>query len=108
MTTPTLNLRLCDVCGVLDDHPRHVTGVPPDYPGAVPTNEFLQGLPDGCPALAIAELMDSSTIVRHMNCCATMGCATCTGVLAATNNAAGDDLRAAIVNGDVDHLGTGG
>lgn len=41
-------LRLCDVCGQLDDHPRHVQNLGP-----------------------------RGTVIRHMDCCASRGCETC-------------------------------
>lgn len=100
------NLRLCDVCGQLDDHPRHVLGVPPGYSGAVPSQEFLDSIAPGAPVRAVAELMDPTTIVRHMNCCATNGCLICTEVVAAAGGASGAELLASIEAGSADHLST--
>lgn len=93
--------RLCDVCGKLDDEPRHVTSVAPNTVGTVPDNAFLDALPDGIPARAIAELMDASTLVRHIQCCADNGCASCRDVLAATS---GDISAGTLQSGVVDHL----
>lgn len=70
-------LRLCDVCGGLDDHPRHVTGLPPGATEGTPSTEFLDSLASGAPVSAIAELMNPQTIVRHMDCCAANGCELC-------------------------------
>ncbi len=100
------NLRLCDVCGQLDDHPRHVLGVPPGYPGAVPDDAFLDSIAPGAPVRAVAELMDPTTIVRHMPCCAANGCLICTEVISAAGGATGSALLASIEAGSVDHLST--
>lgn len=70
-------LRLCDVCGQLDDHPRHVQGLPPGSTDGTPTKEFLDSLAPGAPVSAIAELLNPLTIVRHMDCCAAQGCEIC-------------------------------
>jgi hypothetical protein len=99
-------LRLCDVCGKLDSHPRHVQGVPPGFPDTVPTDSFLEALPNGAPAKAVAELMDPSTIVRHMDCCAADGCLICTEVLAAVGGVTGAALVEALEHGNADHLST--
>lgn len=98
--------RLCDVCGQLDDHPRHVQAVPDGTEGTVPSTEFLQSLPDGAPALAIAELMDPTTVVRHMDCCASKGCRLCLDTLEAAGGAHGAKLITALTGGAADNLGT--
>lgn len=107
-TTEVRKKRLCDVCGVLDDHPRHVLSVGPDFVGAVPSDDFIDSLPDGTPARAVAELMDPTTVVRHMDCCAANGCDVCPSVLAAAGGAhlKGDELVTALTSGDVDNLST--
>jgi len=107
MTTPApRQARLCDVCGGYDDHPRHVTSVAPGAEGTVPDNAFLDALPAGVSARAIAEVMDPSTFVRHMDCCASRGCSTCLEVTTATGGAHGDALTAAIESGVVNDLGS--
>ena len=98
--------RLCDVCAQLDDHPRHVQSLPDGSQGTVPSVEFLTNLPDGIPALAIAELMDPTTVVRHMDCCASKGCNVCLDVVDATGGAHGEKLLAVLTKGAADHLGT--
>lgn len=97
-------MRLCDMCGGYDDFPRHVTSLPEPSAEAVPTREFLSALPSGVDALAVAELMDATTFVRHMNCCANAGCAACTAVVAACGGAEGQDLTDAIAAGAIDNL----
>lgn len=96
METTARPLRLCDVCGKLDDHPRHVRSV---RDGGVPSKEFIASLADGLPASAIAQLMDPTTVVRHMDCCAAQGCEICVKTEAATGGARGLDLLAVIQGG---------
>lgn len=79
MATTERPLRLCDACGGLDDHPRHVQGLPSGSTEGTPTKEFLDSLAPGAPVSAIAELMNPQTIVRHMDCCAAAGCEICAG-----------------------------
>lgn len=100
----TRPLRLCDVCAQLDDHPRHVTAVSPGADGAVPDSAFLDTLPDGVPARAIAELMDNSTVIRHMDCCASRGCSVCLDVLEAAGSAHGDALTKKLTSGVADNV----
>lgn len=101
-------LRLCDVCGGLDDHPRHVTGLPGGATGGAPDQAFLDALPDGCPAYAIAELLDPTTYVRHMDCCAAQGCSICKETEAVHGGLRGDALLENILGGAVDHLSDSG
>lgn len=100
------NMRLCDMCGGYDDHPRHVTNLATVDPAAVPSREFLASLPDGVSALALQELMDGTTFCRHMNCCAKAGCLICTEVVAACGGAEGQALTDAVESGVVDRLST--
>lgn len=86
------NSRLCDVCGAFDSDPRHVQAVPAGTPGAVPGDDFLSGLQNGLPAAAIAQLMDPTTVVRHMDCCAAQGCEACASVVTEASGATGDAL----------------
>lgn len=108
MTTPARLPRLCDVCGQLDDHPRHVTAVPIGYDGAVPDDAFLDRLPDGAPARAIAELMDPSTLVRHLDCCAAAGCESCQQAEQVNGGLRGAKLVAKIEGGSINHLSGSG
>lgn len=91
-------LRLCDVCGGLDDHPRHVTGLAPGSTEGTPSQEFLDSLAPGAPVSAIAELMNSQTIVRHMDCCAAQGCTICAQTEVDYGQRRGQEL--------IDHLDT--
>lgn len=104
MTTPARAMRLCDLCGGYDDFPRHVTSLPYASPDAVPSRDFLASLPEGVSPLAVAELMDATTYVRHMNCCADAGCLICAEVVAACGNAEGQALTDALTSGAADNL----
>lgn len=85
-------LRVCDLCGQVDDHPRHsiagtiprnpITGESfPDrvvggFPG--PSDDIiakvLASAPEGERARLIRDLMDTTTSDRHIDCCAAAGC----------------------------------
>lgn len=95
-------LRLCDVCGGLDDHPRHVQSIAKSEPDALPSPEFLDSLGTNVPASAIALLMNPRTRIRHHDCCAANGCVVCTRTEALNGGARGDELLAAIQGGSLD------
>lgn len=95
-------LRGCDRCRQVDDHPRHVLGVPAGHDGAVPAGAVLAeltraairaGLSDDQVTLMLAEQLDPQTVVRHPDCCAAAGCydRSCDRIVAATDRR-GDDL----------------
>ena len=87
--SPDRPLRICDVCGGVDDHARHVlaAGV-----GEIPVNqENLSKVladttldPDTKAAL-VADIIDTTTQLRHIDCCRNIGCpdGTCNIVLPA-------------------------
>lgn len=102
-TAPRLT-RLCDVCGQLDDDPRHVQGVQAGFAGAVPTDEFIDSLPDSTPPRAVAELMDPGTVIRHQDCCAAQGCAICQATEQAHGGKRGDALLKSIHAGHANAL----
>ena len=89
-------LRGCDVCGGVDDHPRHVY----DYaPGdAVTPDEVATKMLDNAPAEAKAAIFkhirDDSTAYRHMDCCREAGCpdGTCDQMTAGAESLKGDAL----------------
>jgi hypothetical protein len=104
MTTPR-HLRVCDVCGGVDDHPHHVEHYDPPRPDLVPGQDFLDRLGE-VPAGAMTELLNPATRSRHMDCCAEAGCATCNATEATHGGAKrGADLIAHIDSGAVNHLG---
>src|SRR5207245_2708194 len=100
-------LRFCDVCGGLDDHPRHVIAVPPGTPEAIPSQEFLSGLGDA-PASATALLLHPQSLMRHHDCCAAQGCEVCQATEAVHGGARGDALWASIESGAADNVNTDG
>lgn len=95
---PDRPLRFCDVCGGLDNHPRHVTGLPPGSTLGTPSREFLDSLQPGAPVAAVAELMNPTTVVRHMDCCAEQGCTICAETEVENGRRRGQAL--------IDHLNT--
>lgn len=84
-------LRYCDVCGGLDDHPRHVRQIGKSEPDLVLSSEFLDGLEQG-PITAIAQLVDPRKHVRHMDCCAAAGCVVCQETEVANGGRRGREL----------------
>lgn len=100
---PDRPLRFCDICGGLDDHPRHVKLVPAGTPGAVPADEFLDALQPG-PPKAVAQLLDPTTVIRHMDCCSANGCTTCTATEAHIGGLRGQELIDALATGVLDDL----
>lgn len=86
-------LRVCDLCGGVDDHPRHViagtvprnlaTGENTQVPvGAFPApsdeivDKVLEAAPKQERARLLRELQDTTASDRHLDCCAAAGCPT--------------------------------
>lgn len=92
-------LRGCDVCGGVDDHPRHAIAGPPGAAGnPLPdvVNLTLDNLGDATPedrARIMGALFDTSSQDRHRDCCRAVGCpsGTCNDVA----DLGGEDLRGA-------------
>lgn len=99
-------LRYCDICGGLDDHPRHVIAVPE---GVVtrPSEEFLAGLERG-PFEAVYGLMNERALIRHIDCCAAAGCELCAVTESITAGARGEELLAVIQGGALAEVETEG
>ena len=70
-------LRVCDICGAVDDHPRHViAGV---IVGAFrPTEDALRRVlaeaPEDQRERLVFELADTTSSDRHLDCCRQVGC----------------------------------
>lgn len=109
--TDALPFRVCDLCGGVDDHPRHViAGVAAD---AHPVDESLeQAVADSLAdlvnegAISMADAMrisgdfhDTTSSDRHKDCCAAAGCptGTCGPQVQASGGKTGDALRRSIV-----------
>ncbi len=74
--------RACDLCGGVDDTPRHITNVPTDTAGAVPDADIIRAaIQNGADDAAIDALLDPTTLIRHFECCRDAGCAECAAVL---------------------------
>lgn len=86
-------LRYCQECGGLDDHPRHVQSRRTAGDGK-PSLEFIRSLPSGGPPEAMAQLVDPSVIIRHMDCCAALGCPDCQVTEVENEGRRGPDLIA--------------
>lgn len=89
-------MRMCDVCGGVDDHPRHVFAYAAGD-GATDNTVGLKAL-DNAPAehreAVLAQMQDTSTIMRHMDCCRSVGCPdrTCDEVTKGAEDKRGDAL----------------
>lgn len=106
-------LRICDLCGQVDDHPRHVVA---HAPGSVPVNQPLvaqikgtRGLSPEVKAAVIADIEDTSLELRHMDCCAQAGCpdGSCVAIRKVGNASKlkGMELVGFLTSGKVDGVG---
>ncbi len=90
-------LRSCDVCGQIDDHPRHTflalaSGVEFSVnDAAVQAVYDAKGLATADAVRIVNDLKDTSVQERHFDCCRDAGCpdGTCDKVLTDTKNAHG-------------------
>jgi hypothetical protein len=73
-------LRVCDLCGGVDDHPRHVLAGGLEAQYSPPAQKIIQTVIDNSPtderARLLQELMDTGSQDRHMDCCRAAGCPT--------------------------------
>ena len=97
--------RLCETCLKLDDYPRHILATAAGESGVL-TAEQLDSLPANTPPAAVAQAMDPTTTIRHIECCADQGCALCRETLDAAGDARGAKLLGAIQRGVADKLGS--
>jgi hypothetical protein len=95
-------IRVCDVCGAFDDHPRHVFAA---APGEFPVNEAhlaaaLALTDDDFTAEERAHLVttivDTTEQDRHMDCCLAAGCPDGSCSVPGSSGFTGNDLRAFI------------
>jgi hypothetical protein len=95
-------MRGCDVCGKVDTDPRHVFAYAvgdgsTDSEIAVKMIEGAKRTGDAATIEAVVtHIQDSSTIMRHMDCCREAGCpdGTCDQVTKGAKTLRGDDLLA--------------
>lgn len=73
-------LRVCDLCGGVDDHPRHVIAGTERDAFTRPSDEILNKVLDVAPAeeraRLVQDLVDTTSSDRHLDCCAAAGCPT--------------------------------
>jgi hypothetical protein len=73
-------LRVCDLCGGVDDHPRHViAGAMRDvFPRVADEilGEVMANAPDEHRGRLVRELLDTASSDRHRDCCREAGCPT--------------------------------
>lgn len=71
-------LRVCDLCGGVDDHPRHVLSGGEAFvkPGDDILAAVLAVAPTNERGRLVNELLDTSSSDRHMDCCRAAGCPT--------------------------------
>ena len=74
-------LRVCDLCGGVDDHPRHVIAGQQSEAFPAATGEVLRkvlaataDLPTDEQDRLLSDLMDTTSSDRHFDCCAAAGC----------------------------------
>lgn len=89
-------MRMCDVCGVVDDHPRHVFAHAVGDGATAPEIAAIavqSASTEDAPAI-LAQIQDSSTTMRHMDCCRSVGCpdGTCNEVTAGAEDKRGPAL----------------
>jgi hypothetical protein len=103
-------LRICDVCGGVDDHPRHSHV---EAPGVVPVNqEHLtkviadESLSAADRARIVADIVDTTTQLRHMDCCRAVGCpdGTCNVLPPVTGAALLDHIQSVVHETNVANL----
>lgn len=73
-------LRVCDLCGGVDDHPRHVLAgtIPGDDRFPKPSDDIVNRVLESAPAeqrtRLLRDLLDTDSSDRHLDCCAAAGC----------------------------------
>lgn len=94
-------LRSCDVCGQIDDHPRHIIAtMGADHDGYVVNEDAVEAafnakdLDPRDVVRIVTDLRDLSLIERHMDCCRDAGCpdGSCDAVLKDVKDAHGLDI----------------
>ena len=88
--------RMCDECGGVDTHARHVFA----YAGgegvtsAEAANLALKNAGDEHRMTVLQQVQDNTTVMRHLDCCREAGCpdGTCNQVTAGAEDLRGDDL----------------
>jgi hypothetical protein len=94
-------LRVCELCGGVDDHPRQIlAGTDAAKIAPRPSEEIigrvLENAPTSDRARLMADLMDETSATPHYDCCAASGCThdVCHQVVAAAGGKTGKALHA--------------
>lgn len=89
-------VRMCDSCGGVDDHPRHVVAY---AAGDGPTSpevaaKAVSNATEDQRVAVIAQVQDASVVMKHMDCCRADGCpdGTCANVTSGAENKTGNAL----------------
>lgn len=89
-------IRVCDLCGGVDDHPRHtIAGA---IPGLFPkisdeiVDRVISNAPGGHEGRLVRDLLDTGSSERHKDCCREAGCPE---GLCDAETAGAEDLRGA-------------
>lgn len=98
-------LRVCDLCGGVDDHPRHVLagGDHGTYPA--PSPAVVLAVASSAPMehaeRLLGELLDTGCSDRHIDCCRAAGCpdGSCVERTAGAEYLRGADLLAHLIGG---------
>lgn len=107
MADETRPYRLCEACGQVDDHPRHVIATAPGE-GATPPEMAEKALREAAEkgydlSTLLQQLRDDQLLERHMDCCAAAGCDVCAEQLSvADDDNHGLALAKALAPKDVD------
>jgi len=92
-------LRVCDLCGGVDDHPRHVIAGDTRETFAAPAEDIVQKVLEEAPedqrSKLVRDLFDTTSSDRHMDCCREAGCPT--GDCERTTQGAEDKRGAALL-----------
>ena len=98
-------LQVCDLCGGVDDHPRHMLGGgdPGQYPAptAAVVRKVSHAVADLAPAdgdRLMALLLDTGGQDRHIDCCRAAGCPT--GACDTRPDVRGAELLTALTEGN--------
>src|SRR5437016_1991231 len=91
-------LRVCDLCGGVDDHPRHVVAgaIRDTFPRVSDdiVDRVLANAPDEHKGRLLRDLLDTASSDRHLDCCREAGCpdGSCGVVTAGAEHLTGADL----------------
>ncbi len=101
-------LRVCDLCGGVDNHPRHVIAGDLEDAFPAPTDDIINKVLDASPAehraRLLRDLTDTTASDRHLDCCAAAGCptGTCGPQVAGAEGKTGAAMLDHLMNTDED------